>query len=46
MGFDAAGLPLGLQLTGTPWREARLLQVGQAYQERTEWHTLRPPGFG
>ena len=46
MGFDAAGLPLGLQLIGAPWREARLLQVGQAYQERTDWHTRRPPGFG
>ena len=46
MGFDGSGLPLGLQLIGAPWREARLVQVGQACQERTEWNTRRPPGFG
>ena len=41
-GFDEAGLPIGLQLLGAPFDEARLLQAGQAYQGATDWH-LRSP---
>jgi aspartyl-tRNA(Asn)/glutamyl-tRNA(Gln) amidotransferase subunit A len=41
-GFSADGLPLGLQLIGRPFDERRLLQVGAAYQELTDWH-LRVP---
>jgi amidase len=41
-GFDAAGLPIGLQLVGRPFGEERLLQAGHAVQQRTDWH-LRPP---
>ena len=41
-GFDAEGLPIGLQLLGAPFTEERLLQVGQAYQTATDWH-LRTP---
>ncbi|MEE8436329.1 MAG: amidase [bacterium] len=32
MGFNEQGLPLGLQLTGAPWREDRLLELGKIYQ--------------
>ncbi len=41
-GFDAEGLPIGLQLLGAPFTEQRLLQLGQAYQTATDWH-LRSP---
>lgn len=42
-GIDAAGLPLSLQLVGPPVSEALLCRTGHAYQQRTEWHTRRPP---
>jgi aspartyl-tRNA(Asn)/glutamyl-tRNA(Gln) amidotransferase subunit A len=41
-GFDAAGLPVGLQLMGPHFSEARLLGVAHRYQEATDWH-LRVP---
>jgi len=41
-GFDEAGLPVGLQLMGTYFSEARLLGVADAYQRATDWH-LRVP---
>ena len=41
-GFDEAGLPIGLQLLGAPFDEARLLRIGAAYQEATDWHLRRP----
>ncbi|WCB92279.1 Glutamyl-tRNA(Gln) amidotransferase subunit A [Baekduia alba] len=42
MGFDAAGLPLGLQLVAGPWREARLLRCGAAFQANSGWHLEAP----
>jgi len=42
-GFDQ-GLPVGLQLIGPWWQEARLLQVAHAYQQHTDWHQFRPVG--
>ena len=41
-GFDAAGLPVGLQLTGNYFSEARLLGMAHRYQQATDWH-LRVP---
>jgi aspartyl-tRNA(Asn)/glutamyl-tRNA(Gln) amidotransferase subunit A len=41
-GFDAKGLPVGLQLTGPHFAEARLLGIAQRYQQATDWH-LRVP---
>jgi aspartyl-tRNA(Asn)/glutamyl-tRNA(Gln) amidotransferase subunit A len=41
-GFDAAGLPIGLQLLGPAFGEAQVLRVGQAYQHLTDWHQRRP----
>ncbi|HEY5900122.1 MAG TPA: Asp-tRNA(Asn)/Glu-tRNA(Gln) amidotransferase subunit GatA [Burkholderiales bacterium] len=41
-GFDPAGLPVGLQLTGTYFSEARLLGIAHRYQQATDWH-LRVP---
>ncbi len=39
----ADGMPVGLQLLGRPLDEARLLQVADAYERRTEWASQRPP---
>jgi aspartyl-tRNA(Asn)/glutamyl-tRNA(Gln) amidotransferase subunit A len=41
-GFTATGLPVGLQLIGPKWGEARLLAIAQAYEDATDWHTRRP----
>jgi aspartyl-tRNA(Asn)/glutamyl-tRNA(Gln) amidotransferase subunit A len=42
-GFSSTGLPLSMQLAGRPFDEARVLQVGHAYEQATSWHTRRPP---
>lgn len=39
------GLPVGLQLLAPWFEEARLLNAGHAFQQVTDWHTRRPPGF-
>jgi aspartyl-tRNA(Asn)/glutamyl-tRNA(Gln) amidotransferase subunit A len=44
-GFDAAGLPVGLQLVGKYFDEARLLNVAHRYQQATDWHQRMPKGF-
>src|SRR5438105_2411757 len=41
-GFDEAGLPVGLQLTGDYFSEARLIGIAHRYQQATDWH-LRVP---
>jgi len=41
-GFDSRGLPVGLQLMGPHFAEARLLGAAHAYQRETDWH-LRVP---
>jgi aspartyl-tRNA(Asn)/glutamyl-tRNA(Gln) amidotransferase subunit A len=41
-GFTRAGLPVGLQLIGPHWSEARLLAIAQAYEDATEWHKRQP----
>jgi aspartyl-tRNA(Asn)/glutamyl-tRNA(Gln) amidotransferase subunit A len=42
-GFDPQGCPIGLQLAGRPFAEARLFQAVDAYQRDTDWHARRPP---
>jgi aspartyl-tRNA(Asn)/glutamyl-tRNA(Gln) amidotransferase subunit A len=39
----ANGLPMGLQLLGSPFSENILLAIGRTFQERTDWHKRRPP---
>lgn len=39
----ANGMPMGLQLVGTPFSENLLLAIGRTFQERTDWHKRRPP---
>lgn len=41
VGFDAAGLPIGMQLMGTYFSEARLLNVAHYFQQCTAWHQAR-----
>jgi aspartyl-tRNA(Asn)/glutamyl-tRNA(Gln) amidotransferase subunit A len=41
-GFGARGRPVGLQLIGKPFDEARLLNVGHQFQQVTDWHRRRP----
>jgi aspartyl-tRNA(Asn)/glutamyl-tRNA(Gln) amidotransferase subunit A len=42
-GFSRSGLPVGFQLIGRPFGEARLLAVADAYQLHTDWHLRAPP---
>jgi aspartyl-tRNA(Asn)/glutamyl-tRNA(Gln) amidotransferase subunit A len=41
-GYTRAGLPVGLQLIGPRWSEARLLAIALAYENATEWHKRHP----
>lgn len=41
-GFTQAGLPIGLQLAASPWRERLLLRVARAYESATAWHERLP----
>jgi aspartyl-tRNA(Asn)/glutamyl-tRNA(Gln) amidotransferase subunit A len=45
-GFTANGLPLSLQIVCRPYDEAMALRIGWAYQQATDWHERRPPGYG
>lgn len=42
VGFDGAGLPIGMQLMGRHFDEAGLLRMAYAYQQVTDWHTRQP----
>ncbi|HZX31147.1 MAG TPA: Asp-tRNA(Asn)/Glu-tRNA(Gln) amidotransferase subunit GatA [Rhodocyclaceae bacterium] len=41
----AKGLPVGLQLIGSYFSEARLLNVAHRYQQATDWHRRAPAGL-
>jgi aspartyl-tRNA(Asn)/glutamyl-tRNA(Gln) amidotransferase subunit A len=41
-GFDARGLPVGLQIMGNYFAEAKMLGAAHRYQQATDWH-LRVP---
>lgn len=43
-GMSTTGLPIGLQLVAAPWREARVLRAGKAFERATSWHRQTPPG--
>ncbi|WP_445371574.1 Asp-tRNA(Asn)/Glu-tRNA(Gln) amidotransferase subunit GatA [Methylomonas sp. HW2-6] len=39
------GLPVGLQVIGNYFSEAKLLNIGHRYQQATDWHLQSPKGF-
>ncbi len=39
----AGALPVGIQVVGAPFTEAKLLAIGREFQSRTDWHKRRPP---
>ncbi|MDY0037934.1 MAG: Asp-tRNA(Asn)/Glu-tRNA(Gln) amidotransferase subunit GatA [Zoogloea oleivorans] len=41
-GFGAGGMPVGLQLIGNYFGEARLLGVAHQFQQNTDWHARKP----
>ena len=41
-GFDRSGLPIGLQLQGDYFAEARMLDVAHRFQQATDWHKRIP----
>jgi aspartyl-tRNA(Asn)/glutamyl-tRNA(Gln) amidotransferase subunit A len=41
-GFMRSGLPIGMQITGPRFGEARVLALAHAYEQATDWHTRRP----
>lgn len=41
-GFTRAGLPIGLQLIGQPFREADLLALAHTYEQAHEWSRQTP----
>ena len=44
-GFGAGGLPVGLQLVGNYFDEARMLAIAHQYQRATDWHRRAPLGY-
>ena len=44
-GFDGKGLPIGLQLVGNYFSEAKMLNVAHQYQRVTDWHARQPEGL-
>ena len=44
-GFTDAGLPIGLQIIGRHWGEAKVLQVAWAFEQATPWHKREPGDF-
>ena len=41
-GLCGNGMPVGLQIVSAAWKEKKLLQAAQAYEQATEWHRQRP----
>jgi aspartyl-tRNA(Asn)/glutamyl-tRNA(Gln) amidotransferase subunit A len=42
---QSGGLPVGLQIIGPHFAEAKLFNVAHAYQRETQWHKLLPRGY-
>jgi aspartyl-tRNA(Asn)/glutamyl-tRNA(Gln) amidotransferase subunit A len=41
-GFSPMGLPVGLQVLGHAFEDAKVLGIANAYQQATDWHTRHP----
>ncbi len=44
-GFGTKGRPVGLQIVGNYWDEARMLATAHAFQQATDWHRRAPAAF-
>lgn len=44
-GIHSNGRPIGIQLIGENFTEARLLGVADCWQRATDWHLRRPSGY-
>ncbi|MEJ8845677.1 Asp-tRNA(Asn)/Glu-tRNA(Gln) amidotransferase subunit GatA [Variovorax rhizosphaerae] len=44
-GFGENNMPVGLQLIGNYFNEAKLLNAAHRFQQATDWHTRTPGGF-
>jgi aspartyl-tRNA(Asn)/glutamyl-tRNA(Gln) amidotransferase subunit A len=42
---NPSGLPVGLQIIGNYFDEAKMLNVAHQYQQATDWHMRMPAGF-
>jgi len=45
VGFGESGMPVGMQLLGNYFQEARLLNAAHRFQQATDWHARKPEGF-
>ncbi|MCF8154910.1 MAG: Asp-tRNA(Asn)/Glu-tRNA(Gln) amidotransferase subunit GatA [Rhodoferax sp.] len=45
VGFGEGGMPVGMQLLGNYFQEARLLNTAHRFQQATDWHAHTPEGF-
>ncbi len=41
-GFTKEGLPIGLQIIARAWADAKVLNAGYAFEQKTDWHTGFP----
>jgi aspartyl-tRNA(Asn)/glutamyl-tRNA(Gln) amidotransferase subunit A len=41
-GLDANGLPIGLQILGPAFSEAKMLRIARMYEKETLWHGCKP----
>lgn len=44
-GFTKSGLPIGLQIAGSHWREDLVLSLAHAYEQGTDWHERQCANF-
>lgn len=44
-GFTKSGLPIGLMIYGKPNQEHKIIRIGRAYQQSTDWHTRHPQNY-
>jgi aspartyl-tRNA(Asn)/glutamyl-tRNA(Gln) amidotransferase subunit A len=42
-GFGQENCPTGIQFVGAAWTEKTLIEIADAYQQATDWHSRRPP---
>jgi len=45
-GMSQQGLPIGLQIIGNYFSEAKMLQVADQFQQNSSWHLLAPSSTG